>query len=169
MSTLRNLISLALIPAIALSSLGQANDLTFTRVKRMITLGGKVKETNIVLTLTGESIRLENPSGRGGRYTFIPYADIKAATYSRSKHPRWKEGIGVALAVGIFAIPVFFMKSKKHWLTIQTDKDSYILRLDKNNFRPVTSTLEARLGKTLEKEIEGVEDRLHERVKTQKK
>ncbi len=169
MSTPRYLISLALIPAIALSALGQANELTFKKVKRSIAIGGKVRETNTVLTFTGDAVRLETPSGRGGRYTVIPYADIKAATYSRSKHPRWKEGIGVALAVGIFAIPVFFMKSKKHWLTIQTDNDSYILRLDKNNFRAVTSTLEARIGKTLEKEIEGVEDRLHERVKTQKR
>ena len=169
MSNPRYLISLVLIPATALSLLGQSNDLTFTKVKRSIASRGKVSEINTVLTLTGDSIRLETPSGRGGRLIVIPYADIKAATYSRSKHPRWKEGIGVALAVGIFAIPVFFMKSKKHWLTIQTDQDSHILRLGKNNFRAVTSTLEARLGKTLEKEIEGVEDKLHEQVKTQKK
>ena len=64
--------------------------------------------------------------------------------------PRWKSGIGLAVAFGIFALPVFFMKGKKHWLTIAAEGDFAVLRLDKNNYRIILPTFEARTGKRVE-------------------
>lgn len=84
----------------------------------------------------------------------FPYQSIKSAEYSYSKHPRWKAGIGAAIAVGVFALPLFFMKGKKHWLTIKTGDDYAVLRLDKDNYKIILPTFEARTGK----KVETVED-----------
>jgi len=80
----------------------------------------------------------------------FPYASIKSADYSYSKHPRWKAGLGAAIVLGVFALPIFFMKSKKHWLTIKTADDFAILRLDKNNYKIILPTLETSTGKKVE-------------------
>ena len=74
----------------------------------------------------------------------LPYSQMKTAEYSYSKSPRWKSGIGLAVAVGVFAIPLFFMKGKKHWLTIQAENDYAILHLDKGNFRVILPAFETR-------------------------
>ena len=39
------------------------------------------------------------------------------------------------------------MKGKKHWLTIKTGSDYAILRLDKDNYKIILPTFEARTGK----------------------
>jgi hypothetical protein len=70
--------------------------------------------------------------------------------YAQSKHPRWKAGAGAAVAVGVFAAPVFFMKNTKHWLTLQGAGEAIVLRLDKNNYRLVLPALEARTGRPVE-------------------
>jgi hypothetical protein len=70
--------------------------------------------------------------------------------YAQSKHPRWKAGAGAAVAVGVLAAPVFFMKNTKHWLTLQGAGEAIVLRLDKNNYRLVLPALEARTGRPVE-------------------
>ena len=52
--------------------------------------------------------------------TTIAYKDFETGDYSFSKHRRWRSGIGAAILGGIFAAPLFFMRGKKHWLTVQT-------------------------------------------------
>ena len=85
----------------------------------------------------------------------LPYTEIESVTYSRSKHRRWKSGAGAAIALGVFAVPIFFMKGKKHWLTFEaTNPDHHIgLRLDKKNYQAVVSAVEQR-GMTVEKIVE---------------
>jgi hypothetical protein len=84
----------------------------------------------------------------------LPYAEIKEAQYSFSKSPRWKSGAGAAVAIGIFAIPLFFMKGKKHWLTIQVEGDYVVLKLDKKIFRELIVAFEAKSGIEVER-LEG--------------
>lgn len=63
----------------------------------------------------------------GDRVREFQYSQLKQAQYSFSKSPRWKSGAGAAAAVGVFAIPIFFMKGKKHWLTLQVAGDYAVL------------------------------------------
>jgi hypothetical protein len=70
--------------------------------------------------------------------------------YAQSKHPRWKAGAGAAVAVGVLAAPVFFMKNTKHWLTLRGAGEAIVPRLDKNNYRLVLPALEARTGRPVE-------------------
>jgi hypothetical protein len=121
---------------------------TFTNIKLMVNTGEKAEEQDAVLRFDEKSLVIY---GKGGAVlkTFN-YVDIKGAEYSYSKSPRWKSGIGVAIAVGIFALPVFFMKGKKHWLTIAVEKDFAVLRLDKKNYKLILPSFEARTGKRVE-------------------
>jgi hypothetical protein len=80
----------------------------------------------------------------------IAYRDVKSFEYSYSKAPRWKSGAAAAVAVGVFALPIFFMKGKKHWLTIVSKNDFALLRLDKNNYKIKVPVLEVKSGKKVE-------------------
>lgn len=124
---------------------------------------GEAEDYDVRLALNPESealkISAENDP-RLGTYAEVPYSKITSATYSRSEHPRWKSGAGVAVAVGVFAIPVFFMKGKKHWFTIQFEgveerpENFVYLRLDKDNYRQIIAAFQAQT----EVDVEWIEE-----------
>ena len=78
------------------------------------------------------------------------YKDIKSAEYSHSKHPRWKTGTALIIPLTIFALPFFFLKGKKHWLTIQTQGDYAVLKLDKKNYKFINAAFEGHSGVAVE-------------------
>ena len=108
------------------------------------------KEVDAILQFEGDQVRVVSKKGRSLLRT-IAYANVIGSEYSYSKHRRWKSGIGAAVVGGVFAAPLFFMKGKKHWLTIRTESDQIGFRLDKNNFDPVISALEKRSGIRVER------------------
>ena len=133
-----------------LAVLGQAlvSADTFTNVKLMVNTGEKAEDQDAILRFEEDALVVY---GRGRTaLKRLAYADITGAEYSYAKSPRWKSGIGLAIAFGVFALPVFFMKGKKHWLTIAADKDFAVLRLDKKNYKLILPTFEARTGKRVE-------------------
>ena len=146
MDTFRRAAALAVLVSLLGQSVASAD--TFRNVKLMVNTGEKAEEQDAVLHFGDDALTVY---GKGGAIlkTF-KYADIKGGEYSYSKSPRWKSGIGAAIAVGVFAIPVFFMKGKKHWLTIAAEKDFAVLRLDKKNYKLILPAFEARTGKTVE-------------------
>jgi hypothetical protein len=117
----------------------------FGKIKLLTSQGDKTKEKDAILVLDNDRLVVRDRKG-GAEMKTLSYSDIQTAEYSYSKHPRWKEGIGVAIAVGVFAAPLFFMKGKKHWLTLQTEDDYAILRLDKKNHDLVRLAFESRSG-----------------------
>ena len=117
----------------------------FQKIKLLSQDGEKTKETDAILVLDRDRLVVRAKKGRSELKT-LAYRDIRIAEYSYSKHPRWKEGLGTAIAVGIFAAPIFFLKGKKHWLTVQTDDDYAVLRLDKKNYELVCSSFTAASG-----------------------
>ena len=46
----------------------------------------------------------------------------------------------------MFALPLFFMKGKKQWLTIGGEGDFALLQLDKSNYKIILPAFEARSG-----------------------
>jgi eukaryotic-like serine/threonine-protein kinase len=119
--------------------------MTFDKVKVLILEGAKSRERDAVLRLDSHhlSVNLEDDFSV---FKELKYPDLRAATFSQSRHPRWKEGGALAIGAGVLALPVFFLKSTRHWLTIQTEDDFVVLRLDKNNYRLVIPALESRSG-----------------------
>lgn len=85
-------------------------------------------------------------------YAVIDIDAINAISYSNTKHPRWKSGAGAAVALGVLALPFFFMSGKKHWLTITYDGEGdepggYVFaRMDKGNYQAILASLNAYTG-----------------------
>ena len=120
----------------------------FPRVRFLKTIGDKTNEIKAHLIVTEGSIQVRNAQS-ARTLKEIPYSEIKAATYSFSKHRRWRAGVAAAVAVNVFAAPLFFMKGKKHWLTFETEEDRLALRLDKRNFKDILSAVDRRLKDTV--------------------
>jgi hypothetical protein len=121
---------------------------------------GKGESYDVRLTLDpqGDTMTIAaEDDPRLGTYASIPYNAIKSVSYSRSEHPRWKSGAGVAVAAGIFALPIFFMKGKKHWMTVLFEgvpdrPEGFVhLRLDKDNYRPILAAVEGQTGVKVER------------------
>ena len=116
----------------------------FHNVRLMVNTGGKAEEQEAVLSLEDEAIVVRSVGGTVLKT--LPYAEITSLEYSYSKSPRWKSGAVAAVFVGVFAIPIFFMKGKKHWLTAVAGQEFALLRLDKNNYKIIIPALEAKTG-----------------------
>jgi hypothetical protein len=124
----------------------------FQKIKLLTRDGEKTAETDAILVLAPDRLVVRSKKG-DWEMKSLAYRDIRSAEYAYSKHPRWKEGLGAAIAVGVFAAPIFFLKGKKHWLTVQTEDDYAVLRLDKNNYELVCLSFTAATG--IEVEILG--------------
>lgn len=124
---------------------------SFRDVRIVYESEGRPKEADVVLVFEGGRLTAQPKDKDAPRNKSFAYRSIVGATYSQSRHPRWKEGAGVAVLAGVFATPVFFMKSVRHWLTLQTADDFMVLRLDKDNVRVVLPVLETRAGLTVDR------------------
>lgn len=123
--------------------------MTFEKVDLLVPKGNKVQEKSVRLLFDGNSLIIDADKGETIYKTF-PYTSIVSAEYSYSTKPRWKTAIGAAVLIGVFALPIFFMKSKQHWLTIRTAEDFAVLHLDKDNYRVILPTVETSTGKKVE-------------------
>lgn len=123
---------------------------SFDRVRCLVKSGDKVKEFEATLTFDGGELVISTPKAVPATHA-VRVRRIESAVYSSSKRPRWKEGAAAAVAFGVFATPVFFMKSTSHWLTIDAGGEPVVLRLDKRNFEAIITALESRWGRRVER------------------
>lgn len=75
----------------------------------------------------------------------IWYADVKTADYSYSKKPMLSMGGAAVVAIAIsilVALPLLFVKKRKHWMTVTTDKDFAVLKLGDRNWRQIRAEFE---------------------------
>ena len=117
--------------------------LEFRHIQVSVQKEGKTKMRDARIFVENDLVRVV--PNEGAAKTF-PSLQIKALTYSYSKHPRWKAAAAAAVPLVVFAIPILFMKSKKHWLTIQGERDFAVLRLHKGNYKQVTAALQSHTG-----------------------
>lgn len=113
----------------------------FEKLEMLAVRGNKTDCVAVRLRLAEDSMIIESRKD-GSVLKSFKYADIKSAEYSYSKHPRWKAGAGVAAGSLVFApllfltlpiaIPLAFSKARRHWLTIRSEQDYVVLKLDKN-------------------------------------
>lgn len=114
-------------------------------VEMVVQDGKKSKETDAVLRVNESNFQIviEKTKFKSNEKTFN-FNDIKVADYSFSKKPMLSGGgaIATALLVGfIFALPFLFIKKKNHWLSIQTEKEFAVLKLDSSNYRAILADL----------------------------
>lgn len=114
-------------------------------VELVVTEGKKSVETDAVLTIKEDTVRVEpdKQSFKSSAKEFA-YKDIKTADYSFAKKPMLSGGGAVATAIllGVFVLPFLFMKKKKHWITVQTEKEFAVIKLGDNNHRQIVAEFE---------------------------
>lgn len=108
--------------------------------------GKKSKETDAVLRIEKETFEVVIEKKRFQEHNKkLAYTDLKVADYSYSKKPMLSVGgaVATALLVGfIFALPFLFIKKKNHWLTVQTEDQFAVMKLDKSNYRAIIAEFE---------------------------
>ena len=125
--------------------------------------GKKSKETDAVLRIDKDSFQvvIEKSKFKNNEKTFV-FKDIKVADYSYSKKPMLSGGgaIATALLVGfIFALPFLFIKKKNHWMTVQTEKEFAVMKLDSSNYRAIIAEFETKGVKVKEVKEEDEKDK----------
>lgn len=129
----------------------------FDRIKLTTNIAEPREETEASLTLEADRLAVRSRTA-GSDLKVLPYSGIRRAEYSYTTGRRWKASALVAvlwslpqLPPGPFAaLPILLVKGKRHWLTITSDKDVVLLRLDKTNYRTIVSSFEARSGVKVE-------------------
>jgi hypothetical protein len=114
-------------------------------VELVVPDGKKSKETDSTLTINENDFQImpEKQSFKQHAKTFS-FADIKTADYSYSKKPMLSGGGAVATAIllGVFVLPFLFMKKKNHWLSVQTEKEFAVIKLDNSNYKAIIAEFE---------------------------
>lgn len=123
-----------------------ANDDAIYKTEQVVKDGKESKETDAILKITkGEfSVTPDKAKYKDLGKTFA-FDKIKVADYSFSKKPMLSGGgaVATALLVGfIFALPFLFIKKKSHWMTVQTENDFVVMKLDGSNYRQIVAEFE---------------------------
>lgn len=142
-----------------LAESGRPGTDVFDRVELLVVSGDKTERVPVRLRLDADMLLVESRK-TGAVIKSFRYSDISGAEYSYSKHPRWKAGAGTAIGSAVVfplailalpvAIPLAFSKSKRHWLTIKTDSDYAVLKLDKRNQKAILPAFEVHSGVKVE-------------------
>lgn len=124
-------------------SLAQTKTPVSFKVNTLVSDGKKSKEFDSVLTFSDNSFKTVNKK-TGVTIKEFNYADVKTADYSYAKKPLLSTGGAIATAVllGLVVIPFLFVKKKQHWLSVRTENDYVVMRLDKENFRQIQNEFE---------------------------
>src|SRR5215213_8015333 len=130
----------------ATSAFAQTSPSRVYNVELMVPKEKKSVETDADITFGATTFTvMPDKKAFAGEAREIAYADITQADQSFAKKPMLSGGgaIATALLVGfIFAIPFLFIKKKKHWMTIQTEKEFAVIKLGDQNFRAIVAEFE---------------------------
>jgi serine/threonine-protein kinase len=118
---------------------------SFGDLKVIVANGAKTKDVDALLNLEPDKLVVRDRDN-GEVVQSEAYKSIAALTYAHAKAPRWQEGDGVAAVPKSFGGSGFFLRSSRHWLTLQSKNEFIILRLEDRNVIPVMTSLEQRTG-----------------------
>lgn len=136
-------LAITLVFLLATTPLALATDYN---VELVVPDGKKSKQTDAVLRINKDNFQtmIEKSKFKENDKNFA-FADIKVADYSYSKKPMLSGGgaVATALLVGfIFALPFLFIKKKNHWLSVQTEKEFAVMKLDGGNYKAIVAEFE---------------------------
>lgn len=139
-------VSLALVVCLlaAASAFAQTAPKRF-EVELVVNRGEKSVETDADLVIEENSFKIvPDKSEYAAQSKEFAYADIKAADYSFAKKPMLSGGgaVATALLVSVFiAVPLLFVKKKRHWLAVRSEKEYAIIKLGSDNHRQIAAEL----------------------------
>ena len=149
MKQLSRLLASTIALSLFLTIVGFAQTTTKTYgVELVVTRDKKSIETDADIIFGETSLKVvPDKSSFSSEAKEFAYADIKVADQSYSKKPLFSVGGGIttvvltSLLIPFIAIPFLFIKKKKHWMTLQTDKDFVVLKLGDRNFRAIAAEI----------------------------
>ena len=110
----------------------------FRKSKLIYQSGSTPREASVDLAFYPDKLLIS-----GAQSAEIPYASITSLSYERSTHPRVK--------TAVFLSPLALLsKSKKHWLYIFQESDSYMMKLDKKEYQRILMNLRSKTGMEIE-------------------
>ncbi|HMT07834.1 MAG TPA: hypothetical protein PKA82_07500 [Pyrinomonadaceae bacterium] len=152
MNQLRTAIALSIILSLLslTSAFAQTSPKSYA-IELVVVRDKKSIETDADMTFGDNTVRVvPDKKSLAAETKEFAYTDIKFADQSYSKKPLFSVGGGVAtvvltsLIIPFIAIPFLFIKKKKHWMTIQTEKEYMVLKLGDRNFRQIAAELETK-------------------------
>lgn len=94
------------------------------------------REVNAVLVFEKEVLRIESRR-KPKIFKEIRYSDIRSAEHSFSAAPVFADSTAILLTA-ITGMPFFLLtKKEKHWLTIVSDNDFAVLKIENDNYRMI--------------------------------
>ena len=76
----------------------------------------------------------------------LPYKDLLAAYYSRSKQPKWKDAEGNEVESKVDLGRLGFFRGDRNWLIMLTRSEPLILRIDDSDLKTILPTLTEHTG-----------------------
>jgi hypothetical protein len=94
--------------------------LTFDNVKMLMPMGDGYKATNVTVKFEPSRLIVRSMNDQED-YKVFPYANIRSASYTFSKGPRYQASPAMMAATNFLAIPLFVTKVERHRLEVQSD------------------------------------------------
>jgi hypothetical protein len=120
--------------------------LTFDNVKMLMPMGDGYKATNVTVKFEPSRLIVRSMNDQED-YKVFPYANIRSASYTFSKGPRYQASPAMMAATNFLAIPLFVTKVERHRLEVQSDQASVLLDLSKDNYKPFLKLFETTTGR----------------------
>lgn len=141
---------LSVIFASAVSFSAQIGKPPNFNVNTLVNKNGKSKETSSRLIFGENSLKIIK-RGKTVSLKEFKYSDIKSVEYSNNKTPRFSNGKMIALTAlaastigGIVVVPLMFLKVKQHWISVRTENDFFIFRINEKKLRLIAGEFENR-------------------------
>jgi hypothetical protein len=139
---LLTLLGLSCAMAFSQSALQQ----TFDNVKMLMPMGDGYKATSVMVTFESSRLVVRSMNDQENSKIF-PYANIRSASYTFSKGPRYQASPAMMAAANLLAIPLFVTKVERHRLEVQSDQASVLLDLSKDDYKPFLKLFEVTTGR----------------------
>ena len=95
------------------------------------------REVNAVIVFEKEMLRIESRR-KPKIFKEFRYSDIRSAEHSFSKAPFFTDSPTTAILLSAMTgLPIFLIKKEKHWLTIASDDDFAVLKIENDNYRMI--------------------------------
>ena len=131
---MRKIIFLILMLAQIASAQASANRYEAEMLKNPNKGGKDTREVNAVLIFEKDALKIIS---RRKKETFkeFKYAEIKYVEHSYSKQPFYSDSTRTVMLSILTGLPLFPGESEKHWLTVVTENDFAVLKIENDNFR----------------------------------
>lgn len=97
--------------------------------------GGKdTREVNAVLSFEKDSVKIISRR-KNEVFKEFKYSEIDYVEHSYSKRPFMTSATKAAILTLATGLPIFYGQEEKHWLTLLSDNDFVVMKVENDNFR----------------------------------